>query len=74
VATKEKVYSIDDNIWGRAIECGEMEDPWDRPPPGVWLLTKPTPLSRSTWSSGSSAGVPVSLDGEPSACSASCSG
>ena len=27
VATKEKVYSIDDNIWGRAIECGEMEDP-----------------------------------------------
>ena len=42
VATKEKVYSIDDNIWGRAIECGEMEDPWNTPPPGVWLLTKPT--------------------------------
>ena len=34
VATKEKVYSIDDNIWGRAIECGEMEDPWNVPPPG----------------------------------------
>ena len=30
-ATKEKVYSIDDNLWGRAIECGEMEDPWARP-------------------------------------------
>ena len=27
-ATKEKLYSIDENIWGRAIECGEMEDPW----------------------------------------------
>ena len=34
VATKEKVYSIDDNLWGRAIECGEMEDPWAVPPPG----------------------------------------
>ena len=42
MATKEKVYSIDDNLWGRAIECGEMEDPWAVPPPGVWSLTKPT--------------------------------
>ena len=33
-ATKEKLYSIDDNLWGRAIECGEMEDPWAVPPPG----------------------------------------
>ena len=41
-ATKEKVYSIDDNLWGRAIECGEMEDPWRVPPPGVWSLTKQT--------------------------------
>ena len=35
-ATKEQPYSIDDNLWGRAIECGEMEDPWARPPEGVW--------------------------------------
>ena len=41
-ATKEKLYSIDDNLWGRAIECGEMEDPWAVPPPGVWSLTVPT--------------------------------
>ena len=41
-ATKEKVYSIDDNLWGRAIECGEMEDPWAKPPPGVWSMTVPT--------------------------------
>ena len=38
-ATKEKVYSIDDNLWGRAIECGEMEDPWAEPPEGVWQMT-----------------------------------
>ena len=46
-ATKEKVYSIDDNLMGRAIECGEMEDPWATPPKGVWLLTQQT-ASRTT--------------------------
>ena len=40
-ATKEKLYSIDDNLWGRAIECGEMEDPWAEPPVGVWQMTQP---------------------------------
>jgi argininosuccinate synthase len=64
VATKEKVYSIDDNIWGRAIECGEMEDPWNVPPPGVWLLTKPTATAAVDVVISFQAGVPVALDGE----------
>jgi argininosuccinate synthase len=64
VATKEKVYSIDDNVWGRAIECGEMEDPWNVPPPGVWLLTKPTATEPVDVVVGFEAGVPTSLDGE----------
>ena len=64
VATKEKVYSIDDNIWGRAIECGEMEDPWNTPPPGVWLLTQPTASDPVDVIIGFEAGVPVSVDGE----------
>ncbi len=64
VATKEKVYSIDDNIWGRAIECGEMEDPWATPPQGVWLLTKPTATEPVEVVIGFAAGVPVSVDGE----------
>ena len=64
VATKEKVYSIDDNIWGRAIECGEMEDPWNRPPQGVWLLTQPTATEPRDLEIGFEAGVPVSVDGE----------
>ena len=63
-ATKEKVYSIDDNLWGRAIECGEMEDPWAVPPPGVWLLTKPTETEPRDLVIGFEAGVPVSVDGE----------
>ena len=64
VATKEKVYSIDDNVWGRAIECGEMEDPWATPPPGVWLLTQPTATEPVDVVVGFEAGVPTSLDGE----------
>jgi argininosuccinate synthase len=63
VATKEKVYSIDDNVWGRAIECGEMEDPWATPPQGVWLLTKPTATEPVDVVIGFEAGVPTSVDG-----------
>ena len=63
-ATKEKVYSIDDNLWGRAIECGEMEDPWAVPPAGVWLLTKPTETEPRDIVIGFEQGQPVSVDGE----------
>ena len=63
-ATKEKLYSIDDNVWGRAIECGEMEDPWNRPPQGVWLLTQPTATEPVDVEIGFEAGVPVSIDGQ----------
>ncbi len=62
-ATKEKLYSIDDNLWGRAIECGEMEDPWAVPPPGVWLLTRPTATEPTDVVVGFREGVPVALDG-----------
>ncbi|HEX8805278.1 MAG TPA: argininosuccinate synthase, partial [Acidimicrobiales bacterium] len=63
-ATKEKVYSIDDNLWGRAVECGEMEDPWAPPPPGVWLLTAPSATEPADVVVGFEHGVPVALDGE----------
>jgi argininosuccinate synthase len=64
-ATKEKLYSIDDNLWGRAIECGEMEDPWRVPPPGVWSLTKQTATEPRDLVIGFDEGVPVSVDGTP---------
>src|SRR3954467_6864148 len=63
-ATKEKLYSIDDNLWGRAIECGEMEDPWAVPPPGVWTMTKPTATEPRDLVVSFEAGVPVALDGD----------
>jgi len=62
-ATKEKMYSIDDNQWGRAIECGEMEDPWATPPDGVWEMTKLTAVEGRDVVIGFEAGVPVSVDG-----------
>ena len=41
-ATKEKIYSIDENLWGRAIECGDIEDPWAAPPEEPYTLTRVT--------------------------------
>jgi len=38
--TEAKPYSIDENIVGRAIECGEMEDPWVAPPEDVYEMTR----------------------------------
>jgi len=63
-ATKEKLYSIDDNLWGRAIECGEMEDPWARPPDDVWAMTKPTASEPREVVVRFEAGLPVAIDGE----------
>ncbi|MGB6057422.1 MAG: argininosuccinate synthase [Microthrixaceae bacterium] len=63
-ATKEKLYSIDDNLWGRAIECGEMEDPWAEPPAGVWEMTKLTATEPREVTISFEAGVPVAVDGE----------
>jgi argininosuccinate synthase len=65
--TKEKPYSIDDNLWGRAIECGEMEDPWARPPEGVWEMTAERATEARDITIGFEQGTPVSLDGEAKA-------
>ncbi len=38
-ATKENPYSTDQNIWGRSIEAGVLEDPWREPPADVYEWT-----------------------------------
>jgi argininosuccinate synthase len=63
-ATKEKIYSIDDNLWGRAIECGEMEDPWARPPEGVWQMTKLTATEPREITIAFEHGAAIALDGD----------
>ena len=37
---KKSIYSIDENLWGRAIECGILEDPWVSPPSDAYALTR----------------------------------
>lgn len=37
--SKSSSYSIDENLWGRSIECGVLEDPWAEPPPEVYKMT-----------------------------------
>jgi argininosuccinate synthase len=61
--TKEKLYSIDENLWGKAIECGVIEDPWNRPPEDVYTMTVPTATEPTEVTIGFESGLPVSLDG-----------
>ena len=37
--TKANPYSIDENLWGRSIETGVLEDPWVEPPEDVYQWT-----------------------------------
>ena len=38
--TKASPYSVDENLWGRSIEAGLLEDPWNEPPEDVYFMTK----------------------------------
>jgi argininosuccinate synthase len=65
--TKASPYSIDENLWGRAIECGVLEDPWNEAPDDVFLWTKSpeaAPGKPAYVVIGFDKGIPVSLDGE----------
>src|SRR5581483_10496357 len=37
--TNASPYSTDQNLWGRSIECGVLEDPWAEPPEEVYAWT-----------------------------------
>jgi argininosuccinate synthase len=63
--TKASPYSVDENLWGRSIECGVLEDPWTSPPEDIYEATIVTsaPEPRDV-EVGFDAGVPVAVDGE----------
>jgi argininosuccinate synthase len=66
-ATVEKLYSIDENMWGRAIECGVLENPWSAPPEEPFTMTrhpKDAPADPRDVVLGFEEGIPVSLDGK----------
>ena len=65
--TKASPYSIDDNLWGRAIECGVLEDPWNEPPKDIYTMTvDPTeaPDEPEYVEISFKKGVPCALDGK----------
>lgn len=60
-------YSIDDNLWGRSIECGVLEDPWNEPPGDIYAWTRSleeAPEQPGYVEIGFERGIPASLDGE----------
>jgi len=63
--TKKSPYSIDQNLWGRTIECGILEDPWAQPPEEVFELTTPTASDPVEVVIRFEQGVPVALDDKP---------
>jgi argininosuccinate synthase len=65
-ATRKSPYSIDDNLWGIAIECGALEDPEAAPPDDAYQITvdpKYAPEKSVVITIGFEKGIPVSLDG-----------
>ena len=65
--TVKSPYSIDENLWGRSIECGVLEDPWVEPPEDVFTWTKSpadAPDKPAYVEIGFEQGIPVSLDGQ----------
>ena len=67
-ASLEKPYSVDENIVGRAVECGAMEDPWVAPPDDIYERTASVadaPKDALECVIGFERGTPVTLDGVP---------
>ncbi len=66
--TSESPYSTDENLYGRSIECGVLEDPWIEPPEDIYAYTKSVkdaPQEPTYVEIGFEQGIPVSLDGKP---------
>ena len=68
-ATSASPYSVDQNLWGRSVECGILEDPWEEPPEEVFAWTM-SPHNGQTSSEPTYVeiafqhGIPTALNGE----------
>ncbi|WP_216206668.1 argininosuccinate synthase [Amycolatopsis aidingensis] len=65
--TKKSPFSIDQNVWGRAVETGFLEDLWNAPTKDVYSYTEDPTVN---WQAPDEVvitfdkGVPVAIDGE----------
>jgi argininosuccinate synthase len=60
-------FSVDENLWGRSAEAGELEDPWQEPPEEAYAWTRPvanTPEEPAYLEIHFQQGIPTSVDGE----------
>jgi len=65
--TVERPYSIDQSLWGRAIECGILEDPYAEPPEEIFEWTSSVdkaPSEPVIVTLEFAEGVPVAIDGK----------
>ena len=65
--TAESPYSTDTNLWGRSIECGQIEYPGLEPPADAWQWTvepQAAPDEPAYVRVAFERGIPVALDGE----------
>ena len=63
--TKNNPFSIDQNVWGRAIETGYLEDPWNEPTKDIYSYTDDPafPPVADEVTIAFERGVPVAIDG-----------
>ena len=67
VKISESPYSIDENIWGRSIECGVLEDPYQEPPEEIFKMTvnpKNAPENPEIIEMAFNNGIPTKINGE----------
>ncbi len=60
-------FSVDENLWGRSVEAGELEDPWLEPPEEAFAWTRAvadSPDEPSYIEVHFEGGIPVAIDGE----------
>jgi argininosuccinate synthase len=64
--TGDKPYSVDQNLWGRTIEAGVLEDPWRQPPEDAfeWTVSPATASGTREIVVSFEAGVPAAVDGD----------
>ena len=65
--TATSPYSIDENLWGKSIECGVLEDPWAEPPEEVFTLTRSpgeAPDKPEYVEIGFEQGIPTTINGQ----------
>jgi len=65
--SKKSPYSIDQNVYGRAVETGFLEDPWNAPIEDLYTYTQDPAVTREPTEVVISfdQGVPVAIDGVP---------